>query len=156
MDWAKMFNGKAEAVVRRDDAPDNCCHSVFDVAADLGARPTNFCATISLLDTPLSLSRGASSPRSSQCATRCHDEWDKTDLEKQGEPSLFLRVENFRNLRVRVFIGSVVVYGRVEGDGDRGPDQVLWLLVRHFLSLGLLYYWCSNMGEEQGGFPFSK
>ena len=69
------------------------------------------------------------SPRSSQCATQCHDEWDETDLEKQGEPSLFLRVENFRNLRVRVFIGSVVVYGRVEGDGDRGPDQVLWLLV---------------------------
>ncbi len=56
MDWTKMFNRKAEAVVQRDDAPNNCCHSVFNVAADLGARLTNFCATISLLDTPLSLS----------------------------------------------------------------------------------------------------
>ncbi len=30
-----MFNRKAEAsVVQRDDAPNNCCHSVFDVVAD--------------------------------------------------------------------------------------------------------------------------
>ena len=35
MDWTKMFNRKAEAsVVQRDDAPNNCCHSVFDVVAD--------------------------------------------------------------------------------------------------------------------------
>ncbi len=52
MDWAEMFNRKAEAVVQRDDAPNNCCHSVFNV----GARLTKLCGRISLLDTPLSLS----------------------------------------------------------------------------------------------------
>ena len=58
MDWAEMFDGKAEAVVRRDDMPPTIVViSVFDVAADLGARLTNVCGRISLLDTlpPLSL-----------------------------------------------------------------------------------------------------
>ena len=47
MDWTKMFNRKAEAVVQRDDAPNNCCHSVFNVAADGGETHKFLCNNLS-------------------------------------------------------------------------------------------------------------